>query len=187
DPAYDAAFQRVALQLAQSDPRAAARVLDEAPPSESYAQNTASEIAMSWAREDPRAAAESALRRSDEVQRTVAVGRVASVWAERDAVAATDWARGLPAGSRDAALGAVLTRTADAGTADLRLLSLFSSDDTRQLAAAGIAVALARRDVGEARAVMDAYVRDPELRRQIERSIERTQALSPGSAATPGN
>jgi len=172
----EAAFEAVVMQAAGTDPLAAARLLDDAPPPAELARAAAQRIASRWATADPRAAADWAERRSDAAQRSAAVTAVASAWTQRDATAATAWVRRLPVEIRDAPLAAVLAEMANGGPVDTRLFSDFSSDQARASAASRIASLLARRDAAQARAIADAYVKNPQQRQAVEEQIVRRQA-----------
>jgi hypothetical protein len=176
EPVYDAAFPQVVSQAAQSDPRAAARMLDESPPSGSAAGSLVSRVASVWARQEPAAAIEWALRRADAPQRTTAVQAAATSWAQRDASAAGLWARSAPSAVRDTALQGVLNVMASSGTVDHSLFAAFNSDSARQQAARQIVGTLATRDPTQARAVLDAYITDPALRQAAEQQMERSQS-----------
>src|SRR5690606_31968149 len=127
DPVYDLAFERVLTRAARSDVRAAARLLEDAPPSANTTRNV-SQVASQWARQDPLTAAEWALRRGDAEQRSAAIRAVASAWVQRDPDATAAWARRVPPDVRDAVVQDVLAGTAAAGRVDMDLFSELSSD-----------------------------------------------------------
>ena len=125
------------------------------------------------------AAVDWALRRGDPQQRSTALASAAGVWAQRDAAAAARWARGAPTDVRDAAVQAVLGGMAAGGTVDRALFAALSSDRAREQAAVRVAPGIARSDAAQARALVDTFIKDANLRRSVEQQIERLSGQSP--------
>ncbi len=177
EPWYDRAATAVAMNVAERDGAAAARLIDELGTEHTgmQAQQLASMIAMNWANHDPAAAADWAIDRRTEPERTTAVRNVVGIWSNQDAVAAQQWTLRLPQGAnRDSALTAVLTTTAvrRSGGLDTGLLNAFSSDSARQQAVLQVVQGLAHRDPAGARGVVDTYLTDPSLRAQGEYMLD---------------
>jgi len=177
EPWYDRAATAVAMSVAQRDGATAARLIDDLGPERTgmQAQQLANTVATNWANHDPAAAADWAMDRRTEPERTTAVRNVVGIWSNQDPVAARQWTLRLPQGaSRDGALTAVLTTTAfrRSGGLDTSVLSAFSSDSARQQAVLQVVQGLAYRDPVGARGVVDTYLTDPSSRAQGERMLD---------------
>jgi hypothetical protein len=185
---YDVALRQMATQAAQSDPRAAAGMLERASPDVQF--GAAQTVASSWARSEPEAAARWAVALSDPRARSSAITAAASTWASSDAAAAERWVLSLaPGTARDDALTAVLPRRAAAGEdLDSRLLASFSSAEARQTALARIIPVLGRNNPAEAQRLLDGYVTDPSQRAQLEQQMARTASdnLTPTTVIDSG-
>jgi hypothetical protein len=174
EPGYDEAAAAVVQGVAQRDPADAARLYDSLGATGSQVEMVGSMIASQWAAQDPAAAAEWAQRLESDQVRTTALRGIANQWALQDGYAARNWVLGLPRGrERDVALGALLgalTVNRDEPL-DPALVSAFSSDQAAQQALVPIVVQRGQRDAVEGRALMDAYITDPQLRRQVEQML----------------
>ena len=173
---HDQAAATVAMQVAQQDPSAAARLVDGLDTARVGwpAGQLSSNIAMQWANREPVAAAAWALDRPTEPERAMAMQGVLNVWAGQDADAARQWALGLPqSATRDRALTTLLTATARTQRAlDARVLNGFASETAQQQAVLQVVQFLAYVDAPRARATVDAHLTDPALREQAERALE---------------
>jgi len=173
---YGSAASTIAMSIAQRDGAAAARLFDDLA---SDARGVPTEqlvnvIAMSWANQDPPAAANWSLRRATEQQRNIAVRNAVSMWATQDLDGARQWTLRLPQGAvRDIALTAALTATAmqRPGNLDSSLLNGFASPQAQQQTVLQIVQQLAYADPTKARAVADAHL-DRTLRAQADGMIE---------------
>jgi hypothetical protein len=169
---YEVAYRQMVMQIAQNDPRAAGSMLRQA--SSAVQLGAASQVAMSWARQDPQAAVRWAEGLSDQGARAGAVGGAVSVWASTDPAAAKDWTLGLRGGeSRDQALSSLLIQTFSQGKVDRSLLDAFSSDRLRQQALSTAIPTLARSDPQQAHELLDREVTDRNLKAQIEEAMQR--------------
>lgn len=180
---YDVGLRQIVGQAAQTDPRAAASMLERASPEVQL--GAAQAVAMSWARNEPEAATRWAMSLSDARARASAIGAAAAAWSATDVTAAENWALTLAAGSaRDEALTALLPRRAFQGEdIDGRVLASFSTAEARQSAVARVIPMLATRNPPEARRLLDAYVLDPIQRRELEEQIAQAGAPNAPSSA----
>ncbi|HZF29597.1 MAG TPA: hypothetical protein VE907_10790 [Gammaproteobacteria bacterium] len=182
DPAYPAAASAIAQGLARSDPPAAAALLDSIAdrgsiPGPSMAI-ASSNVASSWARTNPLAAAEWARGFATDERSMQPLSTIAQIWGASDYGAARAWTLRLPAGtSRDAALRPLLT--AGGNGIDTSLLASFSGELPRQRAVLTAVQQLARRNPSEARALIDRYVTAPELREQANRILVGPGVIGP--------
>jgi len=177
EPWYARAATNAAMQLAQRDGAAAARLVDRIDTQQSgpQAQQLASMVAQGWANQDPAAAAEWAINRANPQERMNAIGSVARVWSQQDPAGARQWALRLPPGAtRDGALTTMLQATISRGNGgiDTGLLNAFTSDAARQQAVMQVVQGLAYNDPARARAAVETYLTDPALRAQGERAID---------------
>jgi hypothetical protein len=176
EPWYARAATNAAMQLAQRDGAAAARLVDRIDTERSgEAQRLVSIVAQGWANQDPAAAAEWALDRANPQERTNAIQTVARVWSGQDPSGARQWALRLPPGAtRDGALTTMLQATVSRGNSglDTGLLNAFTSDAARQQAVLQVVQGLAYNDPARARAAVETYLTDPSLRAQGERVID---------------
>jgi hypothetical protein len=195
EPWYGRAASTLAMEVAQRDPAAAARLVDglDTERMGQQAQSLVYQIANTWAGREPAAAAAWALDRPTEQQRVQAVSSVVRVWSVQDVDGARQWTLRLPQGSmRDNALTALLTTTAQRtpGTIDPRSLNGFSSEATRQRAVMQVVNTLAYQDPAKARTVIDGYLTDPALRAQAESVLDAARnnprSRSPGFAIELG-
>ena len=118
EPWYARAATVLAEAVAQRDGAAAARFIDELEASRTgvqagvQSQQLAGVIAVNWANNDPAAAAEWAIDRPTEQERTLAVRNALGVWSGQDVTSARQWTLQLPQGAlRDTALTVLLTMT----------------------------------------------------------------------------
>ena len=177
EPWYTSAATNAAMQLAQRDGAAAARLVDRIDTERSgqQAQRLVSVVAQGWANQDPLAAAEWAMDRANPQERTMAIQSVARIWSQQDPAGARQWALRLPQGTtRDGALTTMFQATVSRGNGslDTGLLNAFSSDAARQQAVMQVVQGLAYSDPARARATVETYLTDPALRAQGERAIE---------------
>ncbi len=176
EPWYGRAASTVAMNLAQRDGAAAARLFDDltadaggVPP-----EQLVNVIATGWANQDPAAAADWVMRRTSEPQRDLAIRNVVGMWAAQDADGARQWTLRLPQGAvRDAALAAALTASAmqRAGNLDPGLLNAFASPQAQQQSVLQIVQQLAYDDPTKARAIADAHL-DATFRARADGMIE---------------
>src|SRR5690606_31224062 len=116
---------------------------------------------------------------ADPRARSSSLSAVVASWAARDLAAARDFTLSLPRGElRDETLSIVLSQSAAFGGADRAVLDAFSSESLRQQRLVGLMPGIARRDREQAEALLDAYVRDPALRRQAAEYIEAVGSSS---------
>lgn len=175
EPWHGEVSQRVAFLTASADPHGAAMLLANSGLPEQL--DAASRIAAAWSREEPAAAAQWALTLRDDRSRSTAVTSIVDNWIDRDAVSAERWVMALPRGAlRDDALGVMLVHSAangDAATDVLkgRLFDSFSSNSSRHTILSRIAPALANHDPATVGVLLDAYVTDPNVRRDIEQRL----------------
>jgi hypothetical protein len=176
EPWYARAATNAAMQLAQRDGAAAARLVDRIDTEQSgpQAQQLVSMVAQRWANQDPAAAAEWAMDRASPQERTNAIQSVARIWAAQDPAGARQWTLRLPPGGvRDSALTAMLTAVPRGGGGlDTGLLNAFTSDVARQQAVLQLVQGMAYTDAARARSAVETYLTDPTLRAQAERTIE---------------
>ena len=189
EPWYTSAATNAAMQLAQRDGAAAARLVDRIDMERSgqQAQRLVSVVAQGWANQDPAAAAEWAMDRTNPQERTMAIQSVARVWSQQDLSGARQWALRLPPGTtRDGALTTMFQATVSRGNGslDAGLLNAFSSDAARQQAVMQVVQGLAYNDPARARATVETYLTDPALRAQGERAIEAARN-DPRRGSTP--
>jgi hypothetical protein len=177
EPWYARAATNAAMQLAQRDGAAAARLVDRIDTERSgpQAQQLVSMVAQGWANQDPAAAAEWAMDRANPQERMNAIGSVARIWSVQDPAGARQWALRLPQGAtRDGALTTMLQATVSRGSSglDTGLLNAFTSDTARQQAVLQVVQGLAYNDPARARAAVEGYLTDPSLRAQGERVLD---------------
>jgi hypothetical protein len=166
-PVYEQAVGQIATASAQTDPEGAARLLLTA--GADVQRGAANGVAVNWSRRDPTAAARWATGLADAGARDLAIRGVAQGWAANDPAAAQRWALTLPRGAeRDAGLLPQVLPAAQRGVFDTALLDAFTSDEARLQAVRSAVPLIARQDPERARALLDNYVDDPEVRREIE-------------------
>lgn len=181
EPGYEQGVVAVVRRLAPVDPPAAAALLATVEPSPQM-QSAALSVAAAWGRENPTAAADWAV----ELGQPRPIGAVATAWAREDSRAAERWALGLQsAGMRDAGIMGVLSAAAESGELDPALLSALSSDKARQQGAGRLILQIARTDQARARVLLDTYLSDPALRRQIEAQLAGIGAAGGASLPLP--
>ena len=186
DPAYTGAAATVAQGLARVDPPAAGELLaglDNLTAADAQALGAAAyNIGGSWARTNPRAAAEWARDLHTESWRSSGLGSIITIWAESDSSAAKSWTLRLPEGAvRDSALNSLVAATTKSEL-DAALLRAFSSDETRQRALLRAVSNLAYRDLDAARSLSQRYLTGQQ-HQQAEDTI--TQAESQRRGISP--
>jgi hypothetical protein len=174
DPAYVAAAASVAQGLARIDPQAAGDLLariDNISASDAQALSMAAyNIGATWARTNPRAAADWARDLRADAWRYGGLPPIIAAWAESDYSAAHSWTMQLPAGkTRDGALGSLLIVSTN-DEPDAALLRAFSSDETRQNSLLGAVGRVAQRNPDAARTMSQRYLTGPP-RQQAEQMI----------------
>lgn len=196
EPGYDMAATAVAQGVAQHDPVVAARVFESIEPANPQGALAASVIANEWARQDPTAAAGWASRLTGEA-RGHALRGVAMQWAMQDADTARNWALALPRGNeRDVVLGALLGAAVvgvpEPGVRepiDPALIDAFTSSRAAERALFPRIVQRGQIDADEGRALLDAYITDPQLRQRAEQAmtagVNRPGMLRSFSSAGP--
>jgi hypothetical protein len=134
-------------------------------------------IVQASAMRDPAGAAALLPSFADAAARDRAATTVAQHWAGRTPGAAGAWAATLPVGPfRDAALAGTMMSSRELPNAET--LALFQSDQARERAVLGVALRRAREDhnyargLGDAWAMVDRHIEDPDLRRQAEQIFE---------------
>jgi hypothetical protein len=184
EPWYKRAAGMIAMTVAQTDGAAAARLYDEVGLDDTSGMRTpqlVTQIAASWANQDPAAAADWAITRATGQQRDMALRNVIGVWSAQDLNAARQWTLRLPQGAaRDAVLPSVLMASAmqPGNNIDGTLLNAFASPQSRQSAVLQIVQGFAYSDPAKARMIGDTHL-DPALRPQVERMIEAARNQSP--------
>jgi len=182
EPWYARAAWSAATQVAQRDGAAAARLIEgvDTERAGGEARQLVNMVASSWANQDPAAAAEWAMDRRSEQERTMAVRSVVATWASQDLAGARQWALRLPQGTvRDVGLTTVLSNAVQrSGALDTSVLNAFSSDAARQQAVMQAVQGLAYNDPARARAVVDGFT-DPSLRAEAERVLANTRQQRP--------
>jgi len=187
------ALYRAALEKDSSDAQARLRLLNllvvedritEAATHLDYlVQQGYSQFVLSWARDgdNPRAIAQAAFAISSPDQPNTVLFSASVGWAEADAQAAQDWILSLPVGvARDWALAGMARGMANVGqTVTPTALGAFSSDRTRQERLLFVIPTLARHDASEARALIETYITEPDIRERVERAYETALELPP--------
>ncbi len=186
DPAYTGAAATVAQGLARIDPPAAGELLagiDNLTAADAQSLGAAAyNIGGSWARTNPRAAADWARDLPNESWRSSGLGSIITIWAESDSSAAKSWTLRLPEGAvRDSALNSLVAATTKSEP-DAALLRAFSSDETRQRALLRAVSNLAYRDLDAARSLSQRYLTGQQ-HQQAEDTI--TQAESQRRGISP--
>jgi hypothetical protein len=167
--------------MAETDPSAALRFLEPFQDQPLYRAAYTSAV-RSLAQRDPNAAAQHALSQREPAVRSAAVGAIAGIWARGDAEAAQRWTLMLPNGEiRDAAIDQLLLTAAASGKFATPLIAAYSNERARQHGVSTAIVQLGRIDVAQARALVDAHITEPVLRRQTEDQLART-----GGSGRPG-
>jgi hypothetical protein len=181
EPVYEPGVAALAQQLASSDPRRAAALLESVGTNTDVARRALPVIAMQWAQQDPVAAVQWASTLPERGGRSETLNMVMQQWARLDAQGARNWAMGLPSGSRrDQALVPVVSAIAATATPDASLLDAFSDDAMRYTALRNALFPLAQRDPDEARALVARHFTDPAQRREAEQLIEQASKARVG-------
>lgn len=180
-PGYDASISTAAASIAARDAESAAALLDTA---QAPTTEASSRVATTWARDDPRAAADWALSLNDAPARSAGVAAAVRTWSSDDPAAARRWSLGLPRGrARDDALAMVLARDIARGAVEGDIESAFSSDSAwrRALDASTAAfLQLAANDPARATELVRLHFdEDSSLRLRIEEEID-------GASSQPG-
>ena len=130
-PSFLQVLQQIAGQIANSDPQKAAGLIAQIDgPAQAGA---AGQIADSWSRNDPTAAARWAAGLSNPEARTAAFAQIAGQWAEADPAAAARWIDTLPASSgRDAAVSTLARRITEADPAGAAVWATTIADASRR-------------------------------------------------------
>ncbi len=174
---YSTALRQIISRAAQDDPRMAGQVLVQAPAD--VQRGATSQVASSWARQDPSAAASWAQNLADSQLRTQAVAAVVSQWGASQPEVAKRWALALPGGAlRDQAVESLIVAAAASGQVDRSLFDALSSDQSRDNTLQRLVPLLARQNQDEARQLVGAYVTDPRMRSMLEERIDAAAAMS---------
>lgn len=184
EPWYGRAAATLAMTVAQRDGAAAARLVDRlgAERTGAQAQQLSSMIATTWANQDPAAAADWALDRPTEAERTTAVTNVVNAWSNANVDAARQWALRLPQGAmRDRALTTILATTANRTSSglDSSVLNAFASEGTRQQAVLQVVQSLAYGNPARAQTIAETHLTDPGFRAQAERVLDAARNGGP--------
>jgi hypothetical protein len=116
----------------------------------------------------------------------VAAETVARGWAVRDEQATRVWLRGLVEGPvRDSALRGFIGSTYRDTVPEASLLSLFSSQETKQQAIMQVIYTVARNDRDEARRLVREHISSPALRTQAQNMLDAPAEQS-GVVVLPG-
>jgi hypothetical protein len=172
EPAYEAGVAVIVPMLARQDPRRAADLIGSIKSDGQYGGAVTS-VASAWAATEPVRAAEWVLDLKPGRARDASLNMVTRAWVAKDSASARNWALRLPSGTtRDAALTGLVSTPAYADSADQSLWGAFSDERARERAVVRAVGLIAARSTDEARALMERYVRDPDVRRQAEQTIE---------------
>jgi tetratricopeptide (TPR) repeat protein len=138
---------------------------------------------LAWARssENPRAVLRAAFAISGPDQPNNVLFSASVGWAEADAQAAQDWILSLPVGvARDWALAGMARGMANVGqTVTPTALGAFSNERTRQERLLFVIPTLARHNAPEARALIDTYITEPDIRERVEQAYHTALTLPP--------
>ncbi len=134
-------------------------------------------VAIEWAKNDARAAAEWARSLADESARTSGLAGAVGTWWREDSVAAERWTLGLPrAAERDGALAAMVTGSVEAGDViGSSILSGFTTNGATAQAFLDSLPAfreLAAREPERARTIARESISDAGIRTLVEAEIE---------------
>lgn len=182
-PGYDAGLANVINVTAQTNPSAAARILDAS--GSPQAMQTVGLITHSWAQRDPASAAQWVSGLQDENVRANALSSVATSWASTDAESARLWISTLEQGTaRDRAIAGYLTAAAaQQDVSGSLLFNYFSSEQARNVTLQSVLMQIGTRSPSQARQLLDAWVHDPQLHQQIGEMIARATRPDPTSGA----
>jgi hypothetical protein len=168
---FDRGAPQLAMQIAETDPAAAARLIASVGTRGPGGVGPEVAIARSWAQRDPRAAAAWALDLPP-MQRSITLQIVTGIWGSQDPAAVGQWALGMPSGDRrDQALAAAM-RARGAAPLDTGLLAAFSEDRARQSALMNTIFATAQTDAAAARRLIGEHITDPTMRARAEEMID---------------
>ena len=171
-PVYEPAYRQMIMQVAQTDPDAASRMLNQASAEVQF--GAAGQVASALARRDPRAAARWATGLADPRARASAVETAVTIWSASDRSAARNWIVDQPRGeARDRALAALVPQFASAGDFDSDLLGQIDSTQARSEALIAAIPNLARTDPGQARDIFDSDLVSGADRRLIEQRMSQ--------------
>lgn len=172
-PFYADAVGRVVSRGARRNPSAMATLI-EAGGFDAGARNP-EYVAQLWAERAPEAAAAWLARLPAGEVKTRAAAGLGRGWARRDFAAGLAWAMSLGAGvTRDSALTGLAESAAGNGLVDARIFAAFNSATARDDALRGTATGLVAAGFPErAMAFIDDQVDDPEIRRMLQREIDR--------------
>lgn len=99
---------------------------------------------------------------------------VATAWSDQDAASARQWVFSLAAGeARDAGITGLLGTMSNAGEVDTSLLDAFTSNASRQQAAATVIRRIGRTDQARASALIDSYISDAGMQQQLQQQLEQ--------------
>lgn len=172
EPAYDAGVAMIAPMLARQDPRRAADLVGSIDSAARY-EGAVVSVASAWASTEPMRAAEWTLDLKPGRARDTALTTVARAWVAKDSASARSWVLRLPSGStRDVALTGLVATPNYADSADQSLWNAFSDASARERAVVRAMMPIAARSAEDARALMERYVHDPDVRRQAEQMLE---------------
>ncbi|HET7925311.1 MAG TPA: hypothetical protein VFL30_10450, partial [Rhodanobacteraceae bacterium] len=185
EPGFDRGAPQLAMQMAESDPAAAARLLASVGTRSADGAAPEFTIARNWAQRDPAAAAAWAIDLPP-LQRTMALVMVTRFWGSQDPDVVRQWALGMPLGDRrDLALAAAM-QARGAAPPDPALLAAFSQDRARQAALMSTILVTAQTDAAAARRLIGEHITDPRMRAQAEEVVESfargTAPLTPAGA-----
>lgn len=167
--------------LAQSDPAAAVRMLEQLPeaPGDRMLTNI---VFMQYAQRSPREAAEAAASLADENQRRSVVSQVLQNWAHSDVSAAERWADRHAAGAdRDHAIAAVASSWDELTASRRRMLESIEDPQQRQSAVMNLVFRIARQDRDRAEQTLLDLSLPEDQRQQLLRMLEqmRQRTVSP--------
>jgi hypothetical protein len=171
EPWYETARTAAYQAGAATQPLEVARAIERDP----GLSRLASAVVSAWAANDAPAAARwlTGTVGIDDAARRNAVGNLAGRWAAGDTRAATRWVLDMPAGpTRDAGLSGLINAASAGQTIDTQLLEAYSSADARERGVVAAMPVLGRSNPTLARTLIEAHVRDPQLRRQAEQMLE---------------
>jgi hypothetical protein len=175
-PGFGAAYGNVAREIARTDPTIAAEMLSNPRGQLTVSELTsaASAVAVEWAGQNPDAAARWVASLEGSPLQPQAMSSLVQRWAVTDTERSGQWLLSMPQGAaRDTALRSYLSIAAQSGRFPADMLDAFSNEQLAQQGAATAIEQIGRRDVDEARRLLDIYVTDERFRTSVEDSLAR--------------
>lgn len=177
DPAYPDAVGPIASVIAQRDGATAVRLLEESGQFDPSNVQTVMSVAMSWAQQDPAAAAAWALNLGDARLRMSALSLAVQQWSARNPESARRWAFGLqPGDARDDALNGLVTAPFGEALPDEEVLAAFSTERARNRALIVTAMRVAQSSGYEQGRALLARVTDPAERARAQSALDQVRS-----------